>query len=125
LIARVAVAHETGDHAALDEVVKTDAWKTLVTIARDQASSKSKSTLQAQGPPTDCCPGSRPTVSNDGFEEIPAHLLEEINGFSGSGAGDTGNAGSTAAAAEKECPHCTYVNAAGAQDCDVCGLPLN
>ncbi|KAI5449687.1 nuclear protein localization protein 4 [Naganishia albida] len=109
LIARVAVAHETGDHAALDELVKTDAWKTLVTVARDQASTKS----------------SRPTVSNDGFEEIPAHLLDEINGFSGAGAGDAGNAGSTAASSEKECPHCTYVNAAGTQDCDVCGLPLN
>jgi hypothetical protein len=48
LIARVAVAHETGDHAALDELVKTDAWKTLVTIARDQANSKSKSTPRIQ-----------------------------------------------------------------------------
>lgn len=45
LIARVAVAHKTGDHAALDELVKTDAWKTLVTVARDQASTKSGSSL--------------------------------------------------------------------------------
>ena len=40
LIARAAVAHESGDHAALEELMQTDSWKTLMTIMRDQANSK-------------------------------------------------------------------------------------
>jgi nuclear protein localization family protein 4 len=68
----------------------------------------------------------RPPAQNDGFEEIPAHLLDEINGFGGSAQGSApADVAPAAAAAEKACPHCTYVNAPGAQDCDVCGLPLN
>lgn len=38
------------------------------------------------------------------------------------GGGDAGAA--AGGGAEKVCPHCTFVNEAGAQDCDICGLPL-
>jgi nuclear protein localization family protein 4 len=42
LSARVAVAHETGDHAALDELMNTDSWKTLMTVMQDQTNAKRK-----------------------------------------------------------------------------------
>jgi nuclear protein localization protein 4 homolog len=76
--------------------------------------------------------GSRP-LDNDGFEEIPPELLDEMamDVDSGSPGGsrprsrlgeDTGTAGG--ARSKKVCPHCTFENEAGATDCDVCGLPL-
>ena len=43
LIARAAVAHESDDHAALEELVQTDSWKTLMTLMHDQANSKGTS----------------------------------------------------------------------------------
>ncbi|KAJ9092349.1 hypothetical protein QFC21_006849 [Naganishia friedmannii] len=117
LIARVAVAHGTGDHVALDELMNTDSWKTLMTVMQDQTNAKE----------------SRPSAFNDGFEEIPAHLLNEINGFSGTGAGvNGGGAGpsgdgmdASAAAGPRICPHCTFENPPGANDCEICGLPMN
>ncbi|KAJ9114021.1 hypothetical protein QFC22_005841 [Naganishia vaughanmartiniae] len=116
LIARVAVAHETGDHVALDELMKTDSWKTLMTVMQDKTNSNG---------------ASGPTAFNDGFEEIPAHLLNEINGFSETGAGANGGGPSgdgmdtSAVAGPRTCPHCTFENSPGANDCDMCGLPLN
>ncbi|KAJ9120365.1 hypothetical protein QFC24_005321 [Naganishia onofrii] len=119
LIARIAVAHETGDHVALDELMNTDSWKTLMTVMQDQANAKD----------------SRPSAFNDGFEEIPAHLLNEINGFSETGAGASSGGGgagasgggmdTSAAAGPRTCPHCTFENPPGASDCEICGLPLN
>lgn len=70
------------------------------------------------------------SMGNDGFEEIPAHLLDEINGAGGTGSGsasanDAPGAGAGATqSGPTACPHCTYENEPGAQDCDVCGLPL-
>ncbi|KAJ9102892.1 hypothetical protein QFC19_004622 [Naganishia cerealis] len=115
LLARVAVAHETGDHVALDELMNTDSWKTLMTIMQDQSASAKDS---------------RPTINNDGFEEIPAHLLNEINGIpqgasSTVGGGDNSAGPSSTVAGPRECPHCTFENPPGAGDCEICGLPLN
>lgn len=72
-------------------------------------------------------------LDNDGFEEIPPELLEEMmdvdsegggasrprSRLSGVAAGDAGRGGG-----KKVCPHCTFENDASASDCDVCGLPL-
>jgi nuclear protein localization protein 4 homolog len=69
-------------------------------------------------------------LDNDGFEEIPPELLDEMAMDIDSGSSrprsrlgeDDGAAGGVRA--KKICPHCTFENEAGARDCDVCGLPL-
>lgn len=61
-------------------------------------------------------------MDDDGFEQIPAHLLAEGQG--GPSASTGGASTSASASGPIACPHCTYENAPGATDCDVCGLPL-
>jgi hypothetical protein len=57
------------------------------------------------------------------FESLSA--FEDGGGIAtgGGGAAEGAQAGG-AGGAEKVCPHCTFVNEAGASDCDICGLPL-
>jgi len=72
-------------------------------------------------------------VDNDGFEEIPPELLDEMamdvdpESLGGSRPrsrldDDDGIVGGSRP--KKICPHCTFENQPGATDCDVCGLPL-
>ena len=59
-------------------------------------------------------------------DEIPEEVLRAIEAEE-RGAGIGRRADSPAAMGEgdtKQCPHCTYMNVAGASDCDVCGLPM-
>lgn len=62
--------------------------------------------------PSQPAPGSR-GPGNDGFEDIPPEMFDEIHGGHGGGGGTV------------TCPHCTFENMAGSTDCDVCGLPLS
>lgn len=92
-------------------------------------------------------------MDNDGFEEIPAHLLDEIHGItrpsstgraSGSGLGSSMDdmqdierdfpelaagsdpvGGGADSSGPVACPHCTFENPPGTSDCEVCGLPIN
>lgn len=66
--------------------------------------------------------GSAPNVIDD--DEIPEEVLRAIEAeerASGMGRADSPPAGG---GDMKECPHCTFMNVAGASDCDVCGLPM-
>lgn len=124
-------ASETGDAAALPDLLKSDAWSALIEIAKSlQAASMSINTSGNWSSDTDADIGyslklpiePAQTMGNDGFEEIPQHLLDEINGAGGS------VVGSSAAPAEpsgpKACPHCTFENPPSNNDCELCGLPL-
>lgn len=51
----------------------------------------------------------------------PSH---DVSGAASPLAPASAPAPAAAASATKTCPHCTFDNAAGATDCDVCGLPL-
>lgn len=124
-------ASETGDAAALPDLLKSDAWSALIEIAKSLQAASMSSILRVIGPWTSMLmfdyslkipiePAQ--TMGNDGFEEIPQHLLDEINGAGGS------VVGSSAAPAEpsgpKACPHCTFENPPSNNDCELCGLPL-
>lgn len=62
-------------------------------------------------------------MDNDGFEEIPPELLQPDAG-AGPSADEGGAGGADAASGVIVCPHCTFENAPGSTDCDICSLPL-
>ncbi|KAG8805449.1 nuclear protein localization protein 4 [Serendipita sp. 411] len=89
--------------------------------------------VSESGPSKPSGPGPARPLDNDGFEEIPPELLDEmgmdVDQTSGGGSRprsrlDTSAGGLPAGSATKICPHCTFENSASAVDCDVCGLPL-
>ena len=58
-------------------------------------------------------------------DEIPEELLRAIEAEErGAGIGVGADSPPAGGGDTKECPHCTYMNVAGASDCDVCGLPM-
>jgi len=91
---------------AVKKLTNSSGWQTMVTFAAEAAASKT-------------------TVANrnDGFEEIPPELLNDMS-MEQPGAAGSGSATPATAGGMKACPHCTFENDAGATDCDVCGLPL-
>ena len=78
-----ATTHDARD--ALERVLASPGWQTLVTMA------------QMHAPPT---PSEAPAPSDEASPEASA-------------------------ASSIACPHCTFLNAPGSTDCDVCGLPLS
>lgn len=147
------MAHETGDPTAMSDLLSTDAWQALVGIAKSLQAERESSnpfclSLLFRGYPKrvqftlsnslhDCFTTAtrqqqQPLMSNDGFEEIPQHLLDEINasGASVVGSSTTGGGGgvgesTSEPAGPRACPHCTFENPPGNTDCELCGLPLS
>lgn len=79
----VAVSHDA--HDALERVLASPGWNTLVAIAEEHAPAP--------------VPAQEETAPTDQMSpEAPAGVA---------------------------CPHCTFLNAVGSTDCDVCGLPLS
>lgn len=87
-VCAVAVSHD-----ALERVLASAGWQTLVAIAQEQA------------------PAPAPASHGETGAEAPA--VPDEASFEAS------------AAASVACPHCTFLNAPGSTDCDVCGLPLS
>ncbi|CAG7854314.1 Nuclear protein localization protein 4 [Serendipita indica DSM 11827] len=116
-IAKVATSPNFEEATVLDPLLERDGWQTLTAVAVESAPSKSRNTGSLSRP-----------MDNDGFEEIPPELLEEMGMDVDSGSRprsrlDTGPGASTSSGT-KMCPHCTFENDASARDCEVCGLPL-
>ncbi|KAL0576570.1 nuclear protein localization protein 4 [Marasmius crinis-equi] len=91
------------DQSALDPVLATDGWQTLMTFAREHAPR----------------PKSSAPVSSamDADDAIPQDVLDQI-------AAEEAAASGGATPGLKTCPHCTFENDSSRSDCDVCGLPL-
>ncbi|GAA5869997.1 hypothetical protein JCM8547_001437 [Rhodosporidiobolus lusitaniae] len=99
-------------------------WQTWVAVAQEQAPS----------PPTRDYPGAssssqQPTTTADGFE-IPPDIDQPPSAFAGGdvdmgGSGGGGGGGGAGDGGVRICPHCTFENAHGGQDCEICGLPLS
>ncbi len=70
--------------------------------------------LTTAPPPARPAPDARPSRITD--DDIPPELFDEVATPAG---GD-----SRTSAAVRVCPHCTFENANGGNDCEVCGLPL-
>jgi len=108
ILLRVASSPDLEDPSATDALFATESWQTLMTFARELAPA------QPSGP----TPGAQPGHTMD--EDIPPELLEQL---SREGTGDSGSGGGSSSGV-RICPHCTFENAHGGSDCEVCGLPL-
>ncbi|KAG6889380.1 hypothetical protein C0995_001445 [Termitomyces sp. Mi166 len=87
--------------SALDPLLVTDGWQTLMTFTRESA----------PAPPSSSAPA---RSSSHMDEDIPQEVFDQI------AAEEAGRGG----AGGRICPHCTFVNEHNRPDCDVCGLPL-
>lgn len=88
------------DLSQLDPLLATEGWNTLMTFTRES--------------------GSNPTVASSRDEDIPQEVFDQIAAEEAAARG-TGNGGESSI---RICPHCTFENAHGGADCEVCGLPL-
>ncbi|KAG9032322.1 nuclear protein localization protein 4 [Tulasnella sp. JGI-2019a] len=92
-----AITHpEISTPNALDPVLKTEGWHTLMAIAGESGPTPSRPSRSA------------PSAPGGDFPDIPPEAFDEPAENSGG----------------KVCPHCTFVNPTTATDCEVCGLPL-
>lgn len=111
LVCQVATAHHHPEQApAREHLFASSGWATLLTLADATAASMS------------------PRASNAAADQfagmgIDSSSSSPVAGASGSGT-PGGAAGGGGSGGPKACPHCTFINDAGATDCDVCGLPL-
>ncbi|KIJ45252.1 hypothetical protein M422DRAFT_30109 [Sphaerobolus stellatus SS14] len=101
ILARTASTPNLKDPAVLDELLSTNGWQTLVTIAKESAT-----------PSRPSAPA--PNAGNSGGDsDIPQEVYDQIM-EDASGVDDV-----------KQCPHCTFENRSSNTDCEVCGLPLS
>lgn len=96
-LCKVATTHDSD--AALDALLGSNGWQTLVTIASEYAEPERTR---------------NESFTYDGQDSDQESLDAPYDNAPESPGGDGGAA----------CPHCTFVNAPGETDCDVCGLPL-
>lgn len=107
LICQVATAHHHPEQApAREYLFASDGWETLLTLA--------EATSAAMSPPAS-------SAATERFAGMGIGSSSSSPAAAGSG---TGTPGGADAGGPKACPHCTFINEAGATDCDVCGLPL-
>jgi nuclear protein localization family protein 4 len=93
------------DLSQLDSVLASEGWQTLMTFTRESAPVR---------PST-----SAPSGSGSMDEDIPQSVFDQI---AAEEAARTGGSGTPRGI--KICPHCTFENDHGGNDCEVCGLPL-
>ena len=139
MLIRIATTPNVDDRAVLDPLLETESWQTLITFARESArTSHSPITLTCISPPSTIvlfCSGAhsylfflftapqRPTQpAPDGpsarilDDDIPPELFDSVAA--------PGRVDASGSAGGRVCPHCTFENAHGGNDCEVCGLPL-
>jgi len=105
----VATAPNLDEPTVLDSLLVTESWQTLMTFARESAPPQR---------PTQPAPDVPPARFLDEDKDIPPELFDEIATPT---RGESDNSGTSGG---RVCPHCTFENTHGGNDCDVCGLPL-
>ncbi|GAA6016093.1 hypothetical protein JCM10207_004441 [Rhodosporidiobolus poonsookiae] len=116
---------------ALAQLFKSPGWQTFMVVAREQAPPVPN--RDYPGADSSFSADQQQPQTIDGFEIPPDIDIPPDTGFGGPGAG-AGAAGGDARAGDgggdgaaggvRICPHCTFENAHGGQDCEICGLPL-
>jgi nuclear protein localization family protein 4 len=117
------------DPTVLDALLETESWQTLATFARESARTSlytcfyshesivivliyfSYTTAQRPIRPAPDVPSTR--IMDD---DVPAELFDEVATPAHGNGGPSANV--------RVCPHCTFENTNGGNDCEVCGLPL-
>ncbi|KAG6820750.1 hypothetical protein H0H93_012014 [Arthromyces matolae] len=102
LVATVSRPDLLVEMSALDQLIATDGWQTLMTFTRESAPARPSSSAPTGG------------ASSHMDEDIPQEVFDQI------AAEEAARVGSSA----RICPHCTFENDHSRPDCDVCGLPL-
>jgi nuclear protein localization family protein 4 len=130
LLAKVSTAHRHPEAVAVREhLFATSGWQTLLTIAESMAPAPAAQfdRMGIASPSRD----SRPTsafdsgpASGTGTNSGSPIVIPDDDDFPPIGGAGGSGSGSGDAGGPKACPHCTFINDAGATDCDVCGLPL-
>ena len=106
LLCRAATQHaHSSDTAALDRLLASSGWATLLTLAESMAPQPSASGGGANG--------------GSGYTERLGAMGIQSPSHTPAPGDDGGGSG------EKVCPHCTFVNTGPGADCDICGLPLS
>ncbi|KAL7424724.1 nuclear protein localization protein 4 [Cryptotrichosporon argae] len=109
-LCRAATAHAHPGDPALEQLFATAGWQTLLTIAESVGASAATARPVAAA--------AAPSAQFDRMDlHSPAPELGAPVGGGGSGSGG--------GAAEKVCPHCTFINPPSATDCEICSLPLS
>ncbi|WVN85392.1 nuclear protein localization protein 4 [Cryptococcus depauperatus CBS 7841] len=116
ILCRVATAHtHTNDVNAVEELFASSGWQTLLTIIDSEATDN----IRSNPPPTS-------SFNNLGIDSTPEPLA---SGSSTAPSRLPSRPESTGAeesyVLERVCPHCTFVNENGGNDCEICGLPLD
>ncbi|KAI9511784.1 polyubiquitin-tagged protein recognition complex Npl4 component [Russula earlei] len=93
------------DPTVLDSLLETESWQTLTTFTRESAP-----------PPRPTQPAPDGPTSRILDDDIPPELFDNV----ASPVRDT----ASGSAGGRVCPHCTFENPHGGNDCEVCGLPL-
>ncbi|KAJ6501676.1 NPL4 family-domain-containing protein [Mycena vitilis] len=88
------------DLSQLDPLLATEGWNTLMTFTRESGSSQ--------------------PMSSSRDDDIPQDVFDQIAAAEAAARGS----GEGSSAGIRICPHCTFENAHGGTDCEVCGLPL-
>lgn len=108
--------------SALDPVLSTDGWQTLMTFTRESARTlicaltRTSCLLpHSAAAPKSSAPGG-PSSSAMDVDDIPPEVFDQIAADDAARAGGSGGI--------KICPHCTFENDHSGGDCEVCGLPL-
>ncbi|GAA5892590.1 nuclear protein localization protein 4 [Sporobolomyces salmoneus] len=123
---------------SLAKLFSSPNWQTFVLVAQEQAP------LPEKDYPGSSNGGGGEKQMIDGFEippdvGVPPEAFNNNNnnnqgdqpgdnamaGGAGGNAGNDGGAGGAGGGGMQICPHCTFENAPGQQDCDICGLPLS
>ncbi|KAF5311980.1 hypothetical protein D9619_003407 [Psilocybe cf. subviscida] len=95
------------DAKNIDPVLSTESWQTLMTFTRESAPAR---------PSTSAPSGSSGDAMDD---DIPPEVFDQIAAEQAAASAAGGSSGGI-----RMCPHCTFENAHGGTDCEVCGLPL-
>lgn len=127
LLVRAASSASSGDPSTFYEVFKTNSWETLMTFTRENARMyyfpcrekrlSNNISLTASQPP--------PQSMDADMDDLPQEIKDQIAQMEGQAStGGSGGAGESSSGV-RVCPHCTFENAHGGTDCEVCGLPLS
>ncbi|GAA5823532.1 hypothetical protein JCM11251_000669 [Rhodosporidiobolus azoricus] len=116
---------------ALARLFSSPSWQTFLVVAQEQAPAPPPRDYPGATSSDPSAGGQQPTQTLDGFDippdvDMPPDSSGGASGFGGPGPGEdaTGAGAGEGAGGIRICPHCTFENAHGGQDCEICGLPL-
>jgi nuclear protein localization family protein 4 len=120
------------DISLLDPVLNCDSWQTLMTFTRESARKLSPSPHHTSLIFTFSSTAVRPTSIPPGLggshigDDIPPEIFDQIAAENEAAATSHGASGGDgiSSSGRRICPHCTFENTHGENDCEVCGLPL-